>query len=150
MNRIRAAMLSVLGLGGSIASAPTNAELAEDLRRTEAAFAKTMADRDYAAFQSFLADDTVFFTRAGVRRGKQSVASEWKRWYEGKAAPFSWAPEQAVVLESGSLGLTTGSVYDPEGARIGVFNSVWRREKDGKWRIVFDRGCDICADRSKG
>jgi enterochelin esterase family protein len=25
---------------------------------------------------------------------------------------------------------------------VGTFNSIWRREKDGRWKIVFDNGCD--------
>ena len=41
--------------------APANADLKEQVRQTEMAFAKTMADRDHAAFSTFLADETVFF-----------------------------------------------------------------------------------------
>ena len=124
--------------------AQTNEQLAEELRKAETAFAKTMSDRDYPAFQSLLADDAVFFSRRGMRRGKQSVAEEWKRWYEGKDPSFSWGPETVVVLDSGTLGFSSGPVFDPTGKRIATFNSVWRREKDGKWRIVFDKGCPYC------
>jgi ketosteroid isomerase-like protein len=122
-------------------SAETNAELKEQVRQTETAFAKTMADRDHAAFTSFLADETVFFGR-GVLRGKAAVAESWKRFYEGAQAPFSWRPEAVEVLDSGMLGFSSGPVFDPAGERTGTFNSVWRREKDGRWRIVFDKGCD--------
>jgi ketosteroid isomerase-like protein/catechol 2,3-dioxygenase-like lactoylglutathione lyase family enzyme len=139
-----AALWPVILIVCPIASAQTNEQLAQDLRMTEAAFAKTMADRDLAAFVSYLAEDTIFFTRDGPRRGSRSVAEEWKRWYQDKTAPFSWAPEQAVVLESGNLGLTSGSVYDPSGRKIGMFNSIWRRGTDGKWKIVFDKGCEVC------
>jgi hypothetical protein len=45
------------------------------------------------------------------------------------------------VLDSGSLGLTSGPVFDPEGNQIGTFNSIWRLNADGVWKIVFDRGC---------
>jgi ketosteroid isomerase-like protein len=33
------------------------------------------------------------------------------------------------------------------GLRVGTFNSVWRLEADGKWRIVFDKGCPPCASQ---
>jgi len=141
--RTTLALTTSVLLGASLAGAATNAELKEEVRRTEAAFAKTMADRDHAAFASFLADETVFFGQ-GVLRGKAAVAAAWKRFYDGAAAPFSWAPESAEVLDSGELGFTSGPVFDPSGKRVGTFNSVWRKQKDGRWRIVFDKGCPPC------
>ena len=129
---------------GSSAATPDNAELQEQVRQTEAAFAKTMADRDHAGFTSFLADETVFLGRTTLR-GKAAVAGAWKRYYEGPKAPFSWTPERVEVLDSGTLGMTSGPVYDETGKRTGTFNSVWRREKDGQWRIVFDIGCPPCS-----
>jgi len=136
-------LMTSLILVASVSGAATNAELKEEVRQTETAFAKTMADRDHAAFASFLAADTVFFGR-GVLRGKAAVADAWKGSYQGQAAPFSWAPENVEVLDSGELGFSSGPVFDPAGKRVGTFNSVWRKEKDGKWRIIFDNGCPRC------
>jgi ketosteroid isomerase-like protein len=121
---------------------PATAALESELRATEAAFAKTMADRDHAAFRTFLADEAVFFSGEQALRGADAVAEAWSRFYEGEDAPFSWEPGDVAVLESGTLGLSSGPVFDPEGNRVGTFNSVWRRGADGKWKIVFDRGCD--------
>lgn len=126
------------------AGAAQSEELAgaeESLRATEIAFAQTMADRDHAAFASFLAEETIFFGGEGALRGKETVAAAWKGFFEGPEPPFSWAPEVAVVLASGGLGLTSGPVRNPGGDVIATFNSVWRREADGSWKIVFDRGC---------
>ena len=123
--------------------AETNEELREQVRQAEAAFAKTMADRDHAAFVSFLADEAVFVGRSALR-GKQAVAEGWKRFYEGPQAPFSWKPERVEVLDSGALALSSGPVSDPAGQRSGTFNSTWRREQDGRWRIVLDNGCPPC------
>jgi ketosteroid isomerase-like protein len=133
---------AALALSAAVA-VETNAELREQVRRTESAFARTMADRDQAAFVSFLADETVFMGRSTLR-GKAAVAEAWKRFYEGAQAPFSWTPERVEVLDSGKLGITSGPVYDPSGKRSGTFNSVWRREEDGRWRIIFDIGCPPC------
>jgi len=128
------------------AEAQTIAELAAQVRDTEIAFAKTMADRNHAAFVGFLADDTVFFGRANsVRRGRAAVAEAWKPFFEGPQAPFSWAPERVEVLDSGDLALSTGPVLDEAGNNIGTFSSVWRRERDNRWCIVFDKGCPPCA-----
>jgi ketosteroid isomerase-like protein len=136
-------VVSCLLLGASV-TAETNDALREQVRKTELAFAKTMADRDHAAFASFLADEAVFMGRATTLRGKAAVAAGWKRYYEGREPPFSWEPDRVEVLDSGTLGMTSGPVHDPAGTRIGTFNSVWRRETDGRWRIVLDIGCPPC------
>jgi ketosteroid isomerase-like protein len=114
------------------------------VRAAETAFAQSMADRNLAAFTALLADDTVFWGGKGVLRGKAAVAADWKRFFDGPAAPFSWKPTEVEVLTSGTLGYTSGPVYDPKGNRIGTFNSVWQRQPDGTWKIIFDKGCPPC------
>ena len=143
---VAAALTLALGLADFVVAGENSgtAEVAADLRATEEAFARTMADRDHQAFVSFLAEETVFFGQRGEIRGKEAVAAAWKPLYERPEAPFSWQPESATVLDSGTLGLTSGPVLAPDGSRIGTFNSVWRRGSDGSWKVVFDRGCPDC------
>jgi len=132
-----------IGTAAPALPAETNEELREQVRKTEVAFAKTMAERDHAAFVSFIADDVVWMGRS-VFRGRTQVAEGWKRFYEGTEAPFSWEPERVEVNDAGTLGLSTGPVRDPAGKRIGTYNSIWRRGADGKWTIIFDNGCPPC------
>ncbi|HKA01706.1 MAG TPA: nuclear transport factor 2 family protein [Candidatus Solibacter sp.] len=139
---MRRFVIAVLFAG--LAMAETNAELKEQVRKTETAFAKTMADRDHAAFVKFLASETVFIGAGNPARGADAVAAKWKRFFDGPKAPFSWTPEIVEVLDSGTLAMTQGPVRDPAGKRIGTFNSVWRREKSGEWKIVLDNGCPAC------
>lgn len=73
------------------------------------------------------------------------VAAGWKPFFDEPAAPFAWAPERVEVLPSGSLAISTGPVLNAKGERIGTFNSTWRRDPDGKWRVVLDSGCPPCA-----
>jgi ketosteroid isomerase-like protein len=120
---------------------------ADQVRETERAFARSMADRNHAAFVSFLSDEAVFMSQNGTLRGRQAVADGWKRFYEGANPPFSWEPDRVEVIDSGTLGLSSGPVRDPQGRRIGTFNSVWRRETGGNWKIVFDKGCPPCECR---
>ena len=124
------------------AAAPT--ALAEEVREAERAFAKSMADRDHAAFIAFLAEEAVFLSEQRALRGKAEVGAAWKRYFEGPA-PFSWEPERVEVLDSGTLALSTGPVRDPAGSIVATFTSVWRREADGRWRIIFDKGCPACG-----
>lgn len=117
---------------------------ARDVWNTEVAFARTMADRDHAAFVTFLADEAVFMSETRTFRGKAQVADGWRPFYESKEAPFSWRPDRVEVLDSGTLASSSGPIFSAQGTRIGTFNSVWRREADGRWRIVFDKGCPPC------
>ncbi|HWK75048.1 MAG TPA: nuclear transport factor 2 family protein [Povalibacter sp.] len=126
------------------ASADTAAELTQQVRDTETAFAATMAKRDLQAFASFVADDAVFFGNTNVLRGKAAVIDGWKAFYQGDKAPFSWKPESVEVLASGTLAHSSGPVLDAAGSRVGTFNSIWRREADGRWKVVFDKGSDAC------
>ena len=128
----------------SLAHAQTNAELKEQVRQTEIAFAKTLADRNPTAFASFLTADTVFLSNGTASRGPAEVAARWKNYFQGTQAPFSWAPDQVEVIDSGTLAMTSGPVLDPSGKRIGTFHSVWRRERGGAWKIVLDNGCPAC------
>ena len=120
------------------------ATLASQVRDTERAFARTMVDRDHAAFVSFLSDEAVFMGEGPALRGKQAVAAGWKRLYDAPRAPFSWEPEVVEVLDSGTLALSSGPVKDTQGKRVGTFNSVWRKDGSGAWKIVFDKGCPQC------
>ena len=144
MNRL-ALPLSAVVLLGAPGHLPgqTIEELTSAVHAAETAFAQTMADRDLEAFESFLAREAIFLT-GGELRGAEKIAAGWSPFFDGAEAPFSWEPEQVVVLESGALALSSGPVFDPEGTRIGTFNSVWRLESDGRWRVVFDKGCPPC------
>ena len=124
-------------------------DLATRVRDSERAFAKTMADRDLQSFGGYVAEEGIFFGRKGPLRGRAAVVAAWTPFFEGKEAPFSWEPEVVEVLPSGSLALTSGPVRDPKGTLIGTFSTIWRLEPDGRWRVVFDRGCDVCAPEKK-
>lgn len=109
----------------------------------ERAFAKTMADRDHTAFATFVAEDGLFFGDNEVLRGRAAVAEGWKRFFTADTpAPFSWEPDTVEVV--GEIALSSGPVHDPAGNRVGTFNSTWRRDPDGRWRVLFDKGCPPC------
>lgn len=135
---------ALLSAAFGLAGAQTAAETAQQVRAAESAFARTMAERNFAAFSSHLSAEAVFFARQGVLRGAAAVAAAWQPYFEEEEAPFSWEPAQVEVLDSGDLALSSGPVRDPDGHQVGTFTSVWRREADGQWRIVFDKGCPPC------
>jgi ketosteroid isomerase-like protein len=133
-------ILSVL-LSASAAEGQTNQELVLQVRAAELAFAGAMAKRDLESFASHVAEEALFFGTKEVFRGKAAVVAGWKRFFEGARAPFSWEPQSVEVLDSGTLALSSGPVRDPEGKQVGTFNSIWRRETTGQWKVIFDKGC---------
>lgn len=120
------------------------ADAQRQVMATERAFAKTMADRDAAAFASFIDSNAVFFSGPTAIHGRTAIVAFWSRFYSGPTAPFSWAPDTVEALETGELALSTGPVYAPNGKLVARFNSIWRREGDSTWRIIFDKGQDVC------
>ena len=106
----------------------------------EIAFAKTMADRDLDAFLAFVSPEAIFFAGDDPLRGRDAVAAAWSSFFEGPTAPFSWHPDIVEVLESGGLALSSGPVLNAAGESVGRFNSIWRKEAAGEWRVVFDKG----------
>src|SRR6267143_999296 len=120
----RTAVVVILTLAGcatnSIPSRPADVVvLKRQVADAERAFARTMASRDHQAFASFLSQEAVFFSGPKPLRGAQQVAEWWKRYYEGPDAPFSWQPEDV--------------------------EAIWRLEDTGTWRIIFDKGNEVCS-----
>lgn len=128
----------------SVTTPPARAELVAAVTAAETAFARTMADRDFAAFMRFVADDAIFLNGGRPLRGKAAVGGHWQRFFQSPSAPFSWRPEFVEVIESGALAQTTGPVMSPDGKIIARFYSTWRRSADGRWQVVFDDGYDVC------
>jgi ketosteroid isomerase-like protein len=134
--------LALAALIGSAAMAQTQAlETARaEVFAAERAFARSMAERDLAAFALHVAEDSVFFSGRDVQRGRAAVVAAWKPLFDGPQAPFSWEPDQVEVLTSGQLALSTGPVKNAKGDVIARFNSIWQRQADGRWLVTFDKG----------
>ena len=140
MIKLHAICAAGLLLSSAVLAQPDLEALKRQVADTERAFARSMAQRDHAAFTRFLSEHAVFNPGPKALRGKAAVADGWKRFFEAKEAPFSWEPDQVEVTSDGVLAHSSGPVRDPEGKPIARFNSVWRLEAPGTWRIVFDKG----------
>src|SRR3954453_227948 len=110
----------------------------ENLRDTEVAFAKAFTDRDQAKFFSFVLDDATFLGGLNPLHGKPEVGARWSLFFKAPAAPFNWTPERVAVNAAGTVGLSSGPVFDPKGTMIGIYGSVWLKQPDGSWKILFD------------
>ena len=106
----------------------------------EIAFAKTMADRDLDSFKVFISPEAVFFNGNEPIKGREAILRAWTPFFKDEIAPFSWHPDLIEILDSGGLAISSGPVKNAGGELLGRFNSIWRQDPDGQWRVVFDKG----------
>jgi ketosteroid isomerase-like protein len=121
-----------------LASSAFAADAVEEVRNTELAFAKAFADRDAATFFSYVADDATFLAARVNLVGKAEIVKRWSPFFNEKVAPFTWRPERVFVTAGGNIGLSTGPVFDKDGLQAGIYSSVWQKNANGEWKIIFD------------
>ena len=124
----------------SAAVAVEGADL-KSLVRAELAFSRLAeAQGIRTAFVANLAEDAIVF--------RPKPVPGFKLYRDRPSIPgrLSWGPAYAFAAASGDLGYTTGpyelrkeKAADPVTGR-GHFVSVWRFQKDGAWKVVFDGG----------
>jgi len=130
-------------------SASDLAAIAAEVKASEIAFARSMADRKLDRFTEFVAEDAVFNGRS-AQIGRAAVVDAWKRFFDAPQAPFSWGPDAVAPTADGRYAISTGLVHDPAGKVTGRFTSIWRKDADGHWRVVADQGVDAgCAEDRK-
>lgn len=127
-----------------------HADAVDDVRNAETAFAKAFADRDSAKFFAFILDDATFMGPKRTLAGKDEVVKVWSGFFKDAKAPFSWHPERVVTNAAGDIGLSTGPVLDADGNHISDYSSIWQKQKDGSWKILFDGpGSRVCPPPAK-
>jgi len=134
------AFLLCLVLGLPVAGSP--ADLRGDLKslvEAERDFSKTSEKKGIReAFLTYLADNAILF-RPNAVNGRQYMTDQPED--PGK---LTWTPIFADVSAAGDMGYTTGP-YEyrrpaAEGVGHGHYISVWKKQPNGKWRVVIDLG----------
>ena len=130
-----------------------SAAIAEDdlkhaVRCSEIGFSLSVERRDLDAFAEYVASDARFVA-AGVLRGRDEVVAGWQPMFAEDGPRLSWRPAIIEVVQEAGLALSRGP-YKVEAQTEsgetsvvwGTFNSVWRRQPDGSWQVMFDAGGD--------
>ena len=141
MTRLVLAMGIALACGGAAgARSQAPAKLA-DLVETERAFARAAVTGGVqAALLEYLADGAI------VLRPQLVGSRTWAPADRPAAVTLAWWPVWGVVSEDGTLGCTAGPWEYGHGedsltpASYGDHASVWKKQKDGAWRVVLDLG----------
>ncbi len=147
---------TVKSLPDSITSAPASAANAAP-RRLRAAHAMADADRAFArfsmdsggpgaAFSRWITEDGLMLgARAVPVRGPEQAKQAFAAF--PATGRFEWGPIDSLAMASrdGSLGFTIGEARiaaTPADVSYSKYLTVWRRERDGRYKFVFDIGSD--------
>jgi ketosteroid isomerase-like protein len=145
MNRITVAILLLLLVAAtSFATKQKSPKGTDLLRQLEADFATDVAKHGHDAFLTYFAEDGVELVDGGGIDTKDAMRKQ-PPWPEGTT--LTWTPVKAEMSASGDLGYTYGNyVYtakNKEGklvANYGKYTSIWKKQKDGQWKVVVDMG----------
>src|SRR6266446_3592883 len=114
------------------------------LRKLEADFAKAVAEHGHDAFVSYFAEDGVELEDGGGIKTKDDMRKE-SAWPPDFS--LTWAPVKADMAASGDMGYTYGNYElkskDKDGQLVthyGKYASIWKKQKDGSWKVVLDMG----------
>ena len=114
------------------------------LVQLEANFAQEVAQHGHDAFLTYFAEDGVEVVDGGGFDNKDAMRKQ-PPWPEGTT--LTWTPVKAEMAASGDLGYTYGNyVYTAKNkdgklvANYGKYTSIWRKQRDGQWKVVVDMG----------
>lgn len=150
MNKATSRLVPALFLasivGSALAEKPEMSPEAQSLWDAELAFAASVADKDYDKFLSLIDEDAIFSGGATLR-GRAAIGEGWKVFFVEDGPTLVWEPARVVVRPAGDIGTSTGPFQTTSTAEDGTiqrgqgtFFSVWERQDDGAWKIIFDGG----------
>jgi ketosteroid isomerase-like protein len=119
----------------------------DTLRQLEGEFMKAAAEHGSAGYMSYYADDAVEVPNgAAIITGKVNIAKTMG-FLDDKNNHLTWTPVGADMSASSDLGYTYGtyefsSIGKDGKAAVehGKYTSIWKKQKDGNWKVVLDMG----------
>jgi ketosteroid isomerase-like protein len=128
------------------AGAPDLESAKRAIRIADLELAKAVADRSLQSFLALLDNQAVFIGKE-VSRGRDAVAKAWLPFFQDRSLFLKWYPTQVEVSASADLGYSIGEFErigkDSSGnptVATGNYVSIWRKQPDGRWKVVLDIG----------
>jgi ketosteroid isomerase-like protein len=128
------------GSGGGLEKAK------QEIVQAEKDFEKMAAEKGIAEAFGYFADSNAVIRGANdsLIRGKEGIRNFFSA-DRFKSASVKWSPDFADASSSGDLGYTYGKYTwqskDSTGKTnesSGIFHTVWKKQKDGSWKFVWD------------
>lgn len=118
----------------------------QEIAQAEKDFEKMAAEKGIAEAFGYFADSNAVIRRQEdtLIHGKENIRNYYSADFF-KTAIVKWAPDYIEASKNGDMGYTFGKynwqTKDSSGAineSKGVFHTVWKRQKDGTWKYVWD------------
>lgn len=118
----------------------------------ELGFARSVAEHDAAAFASHLHPGAAFGSgQPQPLRGRDAVVAGWAHIIAGKGVSLDWYPTRVTIGDAEDVAWSSGpALFDwaatetaPRRQALATFHSVWRKDADGTWRVLFDEGAGM-------
>lgn len=118
----------------------------DSLLATDAAWLKAYQMKDPAAATALYdKDGAMLAPNRPLLTGKNAIAKFIAKSFQMRDYHISWHANKAEVAQSGELGYTSGiyemSFRKPRGGLFfdkGKYLMVWKRQKGGAWKVLFD------------
>lgn len=114
----------------------------EEMVQTDQAFSEASSKMGMKkAFLEFIADDAVLL-RPGYLPIIEGDVIKFLNNQEDTSFTMTWEPKGADMSAAHDLGFTYGvyKVATKDTTLRGTYLSIWRKQKDGKWKFVLDTG----------
>jgi ketosteroid isomerase-like protein len=146
-------ILVALAAAGYAGKAKTGSD---PLVQLEAEFMKAAAERGSQGYMSYYAEDAVEVPNgADFLQGKENISGTMG-FLDQKDNSLTWKPVHADMAASGDLGYTYGTYEfrskDKDGkptVSYGKYATIWKKQKDGSWKVVMDMGNSSPAPEAK-
>ena len=154
--RLLTTTLVLLAAVGVASKATAGSDSSAQLVQLETEFMKAAAERGAQGYMSYYAEDAVELPNGtDMFRGKESIAKTMG-FLDQKDNKLTWTPVYADIAASGDLGYTYGTYEfrskDKDGkatVSYGKYATIWKKQKDGSWKVVMDMGNSSPAPEAK-
>jgi len=119
----------------------------KEIRALESAMMAAAAEKGAAGYMSFYAEDAVELPSGSqMLLGKESIGKTMA-FLDDKNNRLTWSPVHVDISASGDLAYSFGA-YEfrsigkdgKPSIEHGKYTTVWKKQKDGKWKVVLDMG----------
>lgn len=120
----------------------------EAILNADREFDAQTAERGVDGWVSFFAKGGCMHVSSGETIvGHDAIREAMTPFFADPANSLRWQPASATMMIPGSVGFTTGPFQNrsrgEDGEIVettGSYVSVWKKQEDGSWKVVFDTG----------